>query len=87
MVERTFKQEFAAFCAAQYSVSSPDELADAQRLEAEAAFMMGVNIGFYRGFGCLDDEAIALDKEIRAFGDDYLKRVEAAGISLGQRRS
>ena len=87
MAERTFKEEFAAFCAAQYSAADPDDLPVAQRLEAEAAFMMGVNIGFYRGFGCEDDEAIKLDAEIRAFADDYLKRVEAAGIPLGARRS
>lgn len=87
MAQRTFKEEFAAFCAAQYSAVEPDDLPAAQRLEAEAAFMMGINIGFYRGFTCDDAEGIKLDAEIRAFADDYMKRVEAAGIPLGARRS
>lgn len=87
MAEPTAAQTFRSFCATQYGVIDPSHLPDQQRLEAEDAFMAGVQFGFYSGFGALDDEAMVLDAEIRAFGERIVERYREAGLPLGQRRS
>lgn len=73
--------------AAQYGVAEPGELPIRQRLEIEDAFYAGASSGFYIGFAADDDEAMAVDAELRAFGADIVGRYERAGLPLGKRRS
>lgn len=87
MSEPTIADSFKSFCAAQYSVADPSDLPAKQRLEAEDAFYAGAQFGFYSGWAALDDEAMKMDKEIRAFGARITDRYAEAGLPLGQRRS
>ena len=87
MAEPTAAETFRSFCATQYGVFDPSHLPARQRLEAEDAFMAGVQFGFYSGWAALDEEAMRLDKEIRAFGARIVDRYQEAELPLGQRRS
>ncbi|WP_299949106.1 hypothetical protein [uncultured Ruegeria sp.] len=87
MADESFASAFKAYCAAQYGAADPSDLPIRQKLEAEDAFYAGAQHGFYSGFGAIDDEAFLLDRELRAFGENIVKRYADAGLPLGQRRS
>ncbi len=87
MARKVFADRFASFVAAQYGQTSPDDLPTKQRLEVEDAYMAGAAAGFYHGFGCDDQEAIAAHKELTEFGTRIVSRYKRAGLPTGARRS
>lgn len=82
-----FDERFRSFIAAQYGAADPAELPTRQQLEIEDAYYAGASAGFYHGFGCEDEEAIAANAELKNFGTRIVDRYRAAGLPLGQRRS